>query len=235
MDKVLRASKAGFPCHRNLWYSVNGHKSSANNTAYSKSQRIFDVGTYLEPLVVEWLRQDGWNVEYNPGSQNAALELSIPLNGGVLAGHPDCFISRPDGLQNVLADIKTMNDRAFTQWKREGSIASKPQYVDQLHVYAMGAIQAGRTVEHLAIVGINKNNSDMHIDVFDFDPLRAEDIQNRAEIIFEAEVPPTENCPAENWCCGYCEFHSICELVNVPSDNQEDNNSSTSVLHLHHQ
>ncbi len=39
-------------------------------------------------------------------------------------------------------------------------------------------------------------------------------------------MPPTENCPAENWCCGYCEFHSICELVNVPSDYHEDKNTT---------
>ena len=57
--------------------------------------------------LVEWLRQNGWSVEYNPCSHNTVIELSIPLNGGVLAGHPD-------GLQNVLADIKTINNMALT-------------------------------------------------------------------------------------------------------------------------
>ena len=208
MLKTLRASKAGFPCARNIFYSVNGYEA----TTSERSQRIFDVGANLEPLVVDWLRKDGWSVDYNAGSQNAPLELTVPLNGGILAGHPDCFISRPEGLQNVLIDIKTMNDRAFTQWKREGSIASKPQYVDQLHIYAMGAITAGRKVEHLGIVGVNKNNSDMHIDIFDFNPIRANEISKRAEGIFALNEPPKDNCPAETWCCNYCEFSNICEL-----------------------
>ncbi|MBQ4468783.1 MAG: hypothetical protein II917_01400, partial [Synergistaceae bacterium] len=92
-SKVLSASKCGFPCERNLFYSVNGYEGNSS----SHSQRIFDVGTALEPVIVEWLRSDGWNVEYNQGSQNAEIEVSIELNGGQLIGHPDCIISRPEG------------------------------------------------------------------------------------------------------------------------------------------
>ena len=69
MEKVLRASKIGFPCDRNLYYSANGVEGITS----PKSQRIFDVGTYLEPVVVERLRADGWESEYNAGSQNAEL------------------------------------------------------------------------------------------------------------------------------------------------------------------
>ena len=213
MDKVLRASKIGFPCMRNLWYSANGYEGVTSE----KTQRIFDVGTYLEPLVVEWLKNDGWNVEYNPGSQVAEFEISIPLYGGALKGHPDCFISRPDGLQNVLADIKTMNDRAFTFWKRGGTLKTKPQYVEQLHVYALGAMALGRKVEHLAIVGVNKNNSDMHIDVFDFDQNTADVIRDKAEFIFGEMTPPDFYSPSENWCCDYCEYSGMCDLHKAPT------------------
>ncbi|MBR1487130.1 MAG: hypothetical protein IJ597_07755, partial [Synergistaceae bacterium] len=77
MVKTLRASKAGYPCDRNLWYAVNNFKGIITE----KTQRIFDTGTCLEPLVVEWLRKDGWTVNYNQGSQNADLEFKIPVNG----------------------------------------------------------------------------------------------------------------------------------------------------------
>ena len=207
MEKVLRASKAGFPCERNLWYSTNGFKGIVS----SRTQKIFDTGTCLEPLVVEWLRQDGWEVKYNQGSQNADLEFIIPLHGGIIAGHPDAFISRP-GCENVLVDIKTMNERAWIQWKREGSIKSKPQYVDQIHIYAMGAIWANYKVDKLGIVGLNKNTSAIHIDFFDFDPKRFEEIQKRAMRIFEFEEAPSKNSPSEKWCCGYCEYAHLCEL-----------------------
>ena len=209
MNKTLRASKAGFPCARNLWYSVNG----VQGVIEPRTQKIFDVGTCLEPLVVEWLREAGWEVEYNPGSQNAELAFELPVRGGKIRGHPDCFISRPDNeYGHVLADIKTMNENSFIRWKREGTLKNKPQYVDQLHVYAMGAIWAGYKVDKLAIVGLNKNNSAMHIDFFDFDEKRFADIRKRATQIFTAEKEPEENCPAECWCCNYCEYSHICDI-----------------------
>ena len=206
-DKVLRASKAGFPCTRNLWYSVNDVKGIIG----SHTQKIFDVGTCLEPLIVDWLRDAGWEVEYNPGSQNAELAFELPVKGGKITGHPDCFISRPE-YGHVLADIKTMNDASFRRWKREGTLKNKPQYVDQLHIYAMGAIWAGYTVDKLAVVGVNKNNSDLFIDFFDFDEKRFADIRRRATQVFTAEQAPEENCPAENWCCKYCEYSHLCEI-----------------------
>ena len=211
MKKTLRASKCGFPCDRNLWYGINGYEGKIS----FRSQRIFDVGTCLEPLVVEWLRKDGWIVEYNAGSQNADLQFILPVKGGVIAGHPDCFISKPDDNQHILVDIKTMNERSFIHWKREGSLKAKSQYVDQLHVYAMGAIWAGYKADKLGIVGVNKNNSQMHIDFFDFDKSRFEAIKKRAVDIFAADEAPVENCPDESWCCSYCDYDHLCELNNT--------------------
>ena len=217
MTKILRASKAGFPCERNLWYSVHGYAGTTDES----TQRIFDVGTCLEPLVVEWLRADGWEVEYNPGSQNAECEISLQLDGGEIHGHPDCIISR-GALRNVLVDIKTMNDRAFTLWKREGTEKSKPQYVDQVHIYAQGVIEAGRKVEMLGIVGLNKNNSDLHIDLFKYDPARIAEILERSERVMQIKAVPTENSPRESWCCNYCEYADICSVYRRPKPAEMD-------------
>ena len=209
-DKVLRASRIGHPCDRNLWYSVNNYKSVIS----PKTKRIFDIGTALEPLIVEWLRNEGWHVDYNQGSQNANVEFKIPVKGGILAGHPDCFISK-DNLNFSLIDIKTMNERAFLQWKHEGSLKSKSQYVDQIHVYAMGAFQGGfYGVQNLGICGMNKNNAEILIDFFDFDKDRADFLKIKAESIFALNKPPENNCPdSENkWACNYCEFSNICAI-----------------------
>ena len=217
MSKVLRASRAGFPCERNLWYSVHGYAGTTDESA----QRIFDVGTYLEPLVVEWLRKDGWEVEYNPGSQSAELEVKIAVKGGEISGHPDCIISRGE-LRNVLVDIKTMNERSYTLWKREGTLKSKPQYADQVHIYAHGLKESGRAIEHVGIVGVNKNNSEMHIEIFDYDSERMTEILSRAERVLNAESVPTENSPRESWCCRYCEYEDICGLQARPKPAELD-------------
>ena len=222
MSKTLSASKAGFPCFRNVWYTVHiSDDGETEKTVDTKTQRIFDVGTCLEPLIVEWLRQDGWDVEYNPGSQNAALSVEIPVAGGKLVGHPDCIISKGD-IKNALVDIKTMNDRAFTYWKRDGTEKTKPQYMTQLHIYAMGLMASGRKIEKLGIVGVNKNNSDMHIEFFDFDPYRGSGIKDYAEMVFLQKKAPEIGCPAESWACSYCEFSSICELYKKPEPTLED-------------
>ncbi|MBQ6737035.1 MAG: DUF2800 domain-containing protein [Synergistaceae bacterium] len=202
MDKILRASKIGFPCIRNLWYSVNGFKGNIS----TKTQRIFDVGTTLEPLIIEWLKNEGWQVEYNAGSQNAELEYEIPVKGGCIAGHPDCFINF-----DTLIDIKTMNDRSFLQWRKEGSLKSKPQYVDQVHCYALGAINKGRKIKDLGICGMNKNTSEIRIDFFDFDFDRAEYLKLKAESVFAMSEAP-ETTPSENWACRYCEFSHFCTM-----------------------
>lgn len=222
--KTLRASKAGFPCNRYLYYSVNNYES----TISTRTKRIFGVGKALEPEIVKWLRDDGWEVDYNPGSQEAALELFYPLDNGRLAGHPDCFISKGE-MQHVLADIKTMKERAFKLWRQEGSIKHSPQYVDQLHIYAGAAIKAGYTVEHLAIVGVNKNDSDMHIDIFDYSPERFKAICERSQAIMNLENAPEEDSPREGWCCGYCEFSDLCELSPNYTRKAEIANSDTVV------
>ena len=210
--KTLRASSTGYPCKRKLWYEVNSVMK--REKCDSPQQRIYDTGTHLEKLVVEFLRRDGWEVDYNEGSQEAPVELTYDLNGGRLAGHPDCFMSKGE-MQNVLADIKTMNDYGFKKWKQQGTLKDKPQYADQVHVYAGLALKAGYRVEHLAIVGFNKNNSEMYIDIFDYDPARFEAICKRAEEIFNSDNAPVEGCKRESWSCRYCDFSGMCELSTV--------------------
>ena len=130
--KMLRASRIGSLCDRAIFYSVNG----AEEITSEKSQRIFEVGRVLEPVIISWLRHDGWKVQRNLFlNSNEGMSLSISLNGGIIEAHPDCVISREDsGL--ILADIKTMNDSSFRSLKREGTAKSHPQYADQLTIYA---------------------------------------------------------------------------------------------------
>ena len=40
-EKIMHASKVGFPCDRNLWYSVNGYEEVVSE----KTQRTFETKT----------------------------------------------------------------------------------------------------------------------------------------------------------------------------------------------
>lgn len=81
----------GSLCDRALFYSVSG----AEEKITEKSQRIFEVGKVLEPVIVSWLRNDGWKVKRNLfDSSNEGMSLSLEVNGGMIMVHPDCIISR---------------------------------------------------------------------------------------------------------------------------------------------
>lgn len=208
-EKIMRASRVGFPCNRYLWYSITlGYKENIPE----KTQRTFEIGTAIEPLVVKWLICDGWGVIYNPGSQNASQEIRIPVNSsGYLSGHFDAIISKNN--ENILIDIKTMNDRAFRIWRHEGTIKKYPQYVDQLHVYAYGV-----QIFKLGIVGVNKNTSELHMDFFEYDENRMSEIIKRTENIFEAQQPPEPGERMQDWCCSYCGYSHLCGIAQKKKD-----------------
>lgn len=206
MEKILRASKAGFPCDKNIWYSINGYEGLTD----SNTQRIFDVGTALEPVIVKWLELDGWTVKYNPGNQEALTELLIPLNGGKLAGHYDCIISRANEPE-ILIDIKTMNDYAYKVWKKAGTLKTRPQYADQVHIYAYGLMLQGMRIKELGILGMNKNNSSYYLERFKYDSERMKGILARSEYILSCESAPESGTRMESWCCRYCEYSRICD------------------------
>lgn len=207
MTKVLRASVIGFPCDRHLWYAAEGNEPLRD----TRTLRIFDVGTALEPVAIEWLQEEGWElVFYNKGSQNAEIEHTIRVKGGELRGHFDAIIFRPD-VGNILIDIKTMNDRAYTHWKCLGTEEKSPQYLDQLHVYGAAALSEGLSIDRLGIVAVNKNNSDMKIELLDYSIERMTGIQARAERIFAlTEAPAPGELP--KWACSYCSFRHVCDI-----------------------
>jgi CRISPR/Cas system-associated exonuclease Cas4 (RecB family) len=190
-----------------LWYSANSYEQYRD----PKSLRVFAVGTALEPVAIEWLKDVGWEVFYNPGSQNASMEHVIPVKGGEIHGHLDAIISKPN-IGHILIDIKTMNDRSYTNWRRQGTEEKSPQYLDQIHVYADAAITAGLSVDQLGIVGINKNNSDMHIEIMDYSIERMMEIRARAERIFAAPSAPEPGGRLANWACNYCGYRNVCDI-----------------------
>ena len=204
--KVLRASRIGTLCDRALFYSVAG----AEEITTEKSQRIFEVGKVLEPVIVSWLRNDGWHVKRNLlDSTNKGMSLEVA--GGIITAHPDCIISRDDSTL-ILTDIKTMNERSFRNLKRDGTIKSHPQYADQLTIYAQALRECGHNIEQLAIVALNKNNCEGYIDYFTFEPERYEALKERAERIFALDEAPEHGDRFQGWCCGYCGYSHLCEL-----------------------
>ena len=207
--KVLHASRIGHPCDRSIWYHIN----NAEEFTSLKSSRILEVGRILEPVIIRWLESDGWNVKRNLFSDsNEGMNLSISVLGGSISAHPDCIISHED-TELIIADIKTMNDRSFRSLKRDGTVKSHPQYADQLTIYAHALRSQGYEMNQLAVVALNKNNCEGHIDFFQFEQERFEALKERAERIFACEEAPEQGSRFQSWCCGYCGYSHMCELA----------------------
>ena len=219
MEKVLSGSKVGHPCDRKLWYAAQGLEEQVSPAA----RRTFAVGHALEPLVVQFMKEDGYTVFHNDKCHEDEPDFVIPLKGGVITGRHDIrFCSGSDDRCLVLGDIKTMNSMAYTLWRRYGTKKKYPQYVVQLTVYYHGlkewAPEIGASLNgKLAVVGFNKDNSTYAIETFDYSSSLWEEIKERCERIFAASSPPVpEELPS--WACSYCGYSHICEANPAKKD-----------------
>lgn len=202
MTIVFRASGIGHLCPRRIWYeAVQGIEPVFD----TRTLRIFRMGDAVETLAVEWLREDGWLVEHNCGSQEAEAEVVIPLADGIeIRGHHDAVIE--NGTGRFVVDVKSMNERAYAEWRKKGTLVKYPQYLDQVHVYGKGL-----GILNLAICGVNKNTSEYLVESFPFDPARWDALAAKALSIAGSLEEPAIPRELPAWCCNYCSYHgAIC-------------------------
>jgi len=233
---LIRISKIGYPCIRNVWYSANGLEEVIDQRA----KRIFAMGHAVERLAVEWLAEDGWGVVWNPGSQDADVELRIPVRGGELVGHPDCLIT--DGRGWILADIKSMNSRAYKHWTQQGTVQNKLSYLCQVTMYAHAlntsevewrGLDSPPKVERVAIIGVNKDTSEYAVEVLEIDDAVTRTTIAKAEYILGAPNPPAKEAweyphlgvtsQLPGWCCSYCGYKKagVCDGAKEGADDDE--------------
>ena len=197
MTIVFRASSIGHACPRKLWYEAVKHIEPVFDT---RTLRIFRMGDAVEGLAVEWLREDGWLVEHNSGSQDAEREMILRIDDGVeIRGHHDAIITNDSG--RFVVDVKSMNDRAYAEWVKKGTAAKYPQYLQQIHCYGKGL-----DIRKLAIMGVNKNTSEYRIESFDFNDQIWSAIRDKAIGIAWSEAEPEIPATLPKWCCSYCSY-----------------------------
>jgi len=59
--RILRASSIGRDCDTELFLSAAGKESQLDK----KSLRVFEIGRVMEPIIVRWMQEDGWEVKHN--------------------------------------------------------------------------------------------------------------------------------------------------------------------------
>ncbi len=180
----LRASTLTKKAQQNdmsgLWLSSFGVYETFN----TKLRRILDVGTLLEPVCVQWLREDGWIVKHN---HDDSIGMIIMLPGGIITGHHDVVMKHPQKTKNrwILGDVKTMSIFSYDKFRALGTEEGFPEYADQTFLYAV-AYQ----LSHSSIIGVCKNDSTYEIDIYPTKKNRVDILSTLATEVFAKPALP---------------------------------------------
>lgn len=188
--RKLRASSIGRDCDTELFLSASGKESQFDK----KSLRIFEIGRVMEPVIVKWMREDGWEVKHN---DDDSIGMIMAVGPGIVTGHYDVIARHPEITKNewALLDIKTMNTRRFNAWTKNGVQASDPAYYAQLLFYGYAW-----KYRKLGIVGMEKPTGDYEVEIFDFDPKKFEALRERAARILDADTAVSSHGKKCDWC-----------------------------------
>lgn len=204
--EYIGASIIGNPCDAVLAYNLRGFP---NNEPDARLKRIFGLGHILEDQVIKDLKERAdvrvWEVD---GLTNR--QYTYEAWGGHIVCHMDGHIELDDGVVRVL-EIKSMNDASFNKFKKSGVKSSHPQYFGQVQMM-MGMSDIPQTV----FIAINKNNSEYHAEIVDYDEFEFAHIKERIEraVLGKATKLSTD---ATDWRCRSCFKRGICwEGADVP-------------------
>lgn len=188
--RKLRASGVGRDCDTELFLTAAGQESQFDK----KSLRIFEIGRVMEPVIVKWMREDGWEVKHNADDEYGMIMCVGP---GIVTGHYDVIARHPKITKGewALLDIKTMNTRRFNAWTKNGVQASDPAYYAQLlfYGYAWG-------YKKLGLVGMEKPTGDYEVELFDFDMKKFREYRDRAARILDADRAVSSHDKKCEWC-----------------------------------
>lgn len=199
---VFRASALG-GCLRALVAARLGYDPLPFDEA---SELRMGEGNLHEPVIVEWLKTEGWPVV----DQQCLVELTV-ADTIVIRGHIDGIGRRP-GRDDVLVEIKAMGEDPFKRWVAD-RFASNDRYAWQVSTY-MHALN----VPGLFVV---KNRNTGAVDVMEIDeaPIPLAKIKARAAqveaIARRGDFPECDT--AYLWNCPYRYLHDQKELPGLAS------------------
>lgn len=190
----MGASILGKECDRQLWYEY--HQPIANNNP--RIERIFNLGHLLEEYVIKLLKNSGFIVHNDDGSGQYGFKDEE------LAGHVDGVIMI-EGVPHLL-EIKSASDKRFNEMVKKGVHLSDPTYYTQMQVY-MKYMELDKGL----FIVINKNDSSIHTEIIDYDPIEAEWAVNRGKGLAKTKELPERKFKSSAFLqCKFCNHREKC-------------------------
>lgn len=199
----IGASSIGAECDRQIWYECKGYQGEPLDTKY---RRVFDMGRWLESLVVQWLREAGFRIE-TANEKNSLLEV-VASDMPYFKGHMDGLILIGDHEKHIL-EIKSAKDSSYKTFVSKGIKLWFPRYYAQLQSY-MG--MSG--IHNAIILVLNKDSSDICDNLVTFNQKEYDNLKERAQRIYLSEKEPPRINESPAWyLCRICKFRKICHGV----------------------
>lgn len=208
----LSMSNIGAECIRSLWYDF--HWTSMKRLSV-RAKRIFARGDIEEKRIITDLKKVG--IEVYRKAKNGDR---IPMTGeigeeqeeligsfGHAAGHPDgrCLgVIEAPSTEHTL-EMKTMAEKYFNAFEKNGIKTSHPKYFAQVQRY-MRAMFTKRTL----FIATNKNNEAREYERIEYDKDFADALVKKEEEIILAPEPFGEKFSRAHFICKYCNHYPVC-------------------------
>ena len=197
-------SGLGHKCKRYVWLNF---RWAFDRYVDKRVARIFERGDWEENRIIRDLESVGIIV--------TDQQLEMTDSTGHVCGHIDGIASNVIGYdpnERMLLELKTMNDKRFQTYLKEGLERSDPEYYVQINMY-MGKLGLDKCL----FIVTNKNNEQREYTVYDFDPECFEEHEGIAMDILTAEYPPDRIGHRTYFACKMCGAYEYCQKATVPT------------------
>ena len=197
----IGASIIGHDCDAAIAFNLRGFP---NTTPDPQLKRIFKLGHLIEDVVIADLKR----VESTLGIQIQDVDIATGKQwtyktfGGHVSCHTDGIVATAD--EQLILEIKSMNDGLFNTFYNRGVQRSHPHYFAQVQMY-MGMSGLKRTL----FIAYNKNRSQYHAEIVDFDPFEWAALQYRIERAVMNQVSRVAH-DRSDWRCKGCFKRDVC-------------------------
>jgi len=207
--KYLGASSLGDPCSRKLQYRYMGQEIDEDKGFPAQTLRTFALGHSIEDMMVLIFRDAGFELR----TEIKGEQFGFDTAGGEVRGHVDGIITKgPLNLNYpMLWECKSASDKKFKEFVRKGVAVANPVYAAQVALY-----QAYMDLSEnpCCFTVMNKNTSEIYIEMIPFDGDLAQSISDKAVNILKAtkagEMLPRVAQNSDYYSCKWCEFHNTC-------------------------
>jgi len=193
-------ASTGHECIAKMQLSLRG---APNDPVDPRTQRIFREGHRLEDQVVRDMKRMAnvrvYEKDLMTGRQHRAEWL-----GGHVVCHSDGLVDLEDGSQQLILEIKSMNDANFKKFKTYGVKASHRHYYSQMQM-----MMAMFKIERSFFISYCKNTSGYHAEIVPFDQEMWDEIYSNIQAALDGHSWRVSSTP-NDWRCKMCFKRTQC-------------------------